>query len=215
GDAVRLQSGTASFHTSVHKILGADALTVIGSPEPGHRPMQVPGATHQVYCANERGIYIFEAEVTDVRSGRGDIIVALRAAGALRRVQRREAFRAWERLAVNARLKAAEGAPPSPWLETEAVNISETGMLLRFNKPCKPGRELDLILRIDHLGIQATLPELTGRVARCIETGHVSFGYLLGVRFEDMPKRARDLIIKLVVLSQRSEMSLKQTKRYG
>ncbi len=64
---------------------------------------------------------------------------------------------------------------------------------------------MELVLHIDKFGIREILPNIEGRVVRCSATGNKRFGFFLGIEFENLPEKAKDIIIKLVVLSQRSK----------
>jgi hypothetical protein len=73
---------------------------------------------------------------------------------------------------------------------------------------------MELTLRINLYGINDVITKVKSRVVRCIAIRHKEFPYLLGIRFEDLQEKARDSLIKLVVLSQRSKLTYKNLKRY-
>ncbi len=205
GDEIRVKSEHSSFISTVEDISGEEQFTVsggIGGILPGEKCM--------VSCVNERGLYMFETRAEFC----GAAILALRAVGEFRKVQRREAFRVRESVEVRARKKAGPVVPTGKWINTYTVDISETGMLLRFPEECAEGQMLELVVHISVLGMNEVLNKLTGKVVRCIPAEHKTFKCLLGIRFEDLPDKARNAIIKLAVLSQRSKLAYKQPKRY-
>jgi c-di-GMP-binding flagellar brake protein YcgR len=51
----------------------------------------------------------------------------------MKKVQRREAFRAKESVDVSIRLLMSEGETVSRWFNTRTIDISETGALIRIS----------------------------------------------------------------------------------
>jgi c-di-GMP-binding flagellar brake protein YcgR len=213
GNEIRIKSEKGGFITSIDEV-GGDTLTVIGSLEPAHQLMMKPEEKCLVTCVTERGLYMFETQVIKVHKLQNVILVELRAVSDYRKVQRREAFRAREKLAVGVRAVTQEEEKPAEWINTNTVNISERGVLLRFGEECAAGQLMELVISIDSLGMKETLPPISGKVIRCTETSSRQQGYLLGIEFENLPEKARDTIIKLVVLSQRSKLTYKYIKGY-
>ncbi len=145
---------------------------------------------------------MFDARGTKIDSSSNVIIIHIRASDEVRRVQRRQAFRVRENVTVNARKKSDDIHPDGKWVKTKTIDIAELGMLLRFDEDCEYGQEMEMTIRLNLFGINEVIPKVKGRVVRCISTKNKEFGYLLGIRFEDIPEKARDALIKLVVLSQ-------------
>jgi c-di-GMP-binding flagellar brake protein YcgR len=156
---------------------------------------------------------MFETRVTEVDDSSNVVVIHLAVSSEIRRVQRRQAFRVRENIIVNAR-KSSELDPEAKWVKTSTVDIAEMGMLLKFDESCDNGQELEMTLRINLFGINEVIPKVKGQVVRCVSTRNKEFGYLLGIRFEDLPEKARDALIKLVVLSQRNKMTFKHIKKY-
>lgn len=205
GDEIRVKTEHGSFISTVEDISGEQEFTVSGSVSG-----VLPGEKCMVSCVNERGLYMFETRAEFC----GAAILALRAVGEFRKIQRREAFRVRESVEMRVRKKAGQGAAQAKWVNTHTVDISETGMLLRFPEECAEGQILELVAHINVLGMNEVLNKLTGKVIRCLPAEHKTFKFLLGVHFEDLPDKARNAIIKLAVLSQRSKLAYKQNKRY-
>mgnify|MGYP001173737584 CR=1 FL=1 len=214
GNEARIKNEKVSMITSIDEIVSEDTFTILAPPEPEHRLIMKPGEMFMVTCVTDRGLYMFEIQVTDVISENNVTTIELRAVSDCKKIQRREAFRARESIGVSVRKKPREGEKAAKWVNTRTVNISETGMLVRFNEKCAAEEILELVIRIDNLGIREVLPKVLGKVARCTETGNTQFGYFLGVEFLDLPEKARNTVLKLVVLSQRSKLTYKHIKRY-
>jgi len=214
GNEIRIKSEKGSLITIIDDVIGGDIFTILGSLDPMHQLFMKPGETFLVSCVTERGLYMFEVLVNDVLHTNNVITIELKAVSDYRKIQRREAFRARESIEVNARKKAQGDEAAGKWVNTQTVDISETGMLLKFTEDCVIGTALELVVKIDALGIKEVLPKINGKVIRCTATGSKKHGYLLGLQFEELPEKARNAIIKLVVLSQRSKLTYKHIKRY-
>lgn len=214
GDEVRIRDEKGAFVTRVEEVVGEGSFTVAEPVEPEHLLLMKPGERLWVSCVTERGLYLFEAAAGEPHCAGNAAMVVLTAVGAVRRIQRREAFRVRESVPVSARKKPKTGETAGKWLSTRALDISEGGMLLKFDEACQPGETLELILCINHFGIRETLPRIVGRVVRCTATDDLKFGYSLGVQFQALSEKARNAIIKFVVLSQRRKLTYQYTKRY-
>lgn len=213
GNEVRVKSDTDAFITTVDEITGESTFTIL-TPYRNGEQIRIPiGTKMYVSCVTERGLYMFEARVTEVDDTTSILVFHLATVGELRRVQRREAFRVRENIAVNARKKAVGEAQDGKWVKTNTIDISELGALVKFDEMCEYGQNIELSFRINLFGINEVLPRIKGRVVRCVPTRNKEFGFLLGVQFEDLPEKARDALIKLVVLSQREKMNFKNLKK--
>lgn len=214
GNEVRIKSEKGSFITSIDEVIDEETLTILGPLEPEQRLIMKPGETFLISCVTERGLYMFETLVKDMYNVQNVCMAELKVISDYKKIQRREAFRARESIEVSVRKRLPEDEKTGKWVNTHTVDISETGLLLKYNEECMPGQLLDLVIRIDSYGIKEIIPKVTGRVARCTATGNKQYGYFLGLQFENLPERARNAIIKLVVLSQRSKLTYKHIKRY-
>lgn len=211
---VRINCEKGGFITSIDEIISEDTLTILAPLEAEHRLLMKPGGTYLISCVTELGLYMFETVVDEVRNSENVPVIVLKAVSDYKKIQRREAFRATENISVSVRRSPRGDGKPEKWVNTHTVDISEMGTLLKFNEECAVGQAMELVLRIDVLGIKEILPKVKGRVARCRATGSRQFGYLLGIQFEELPEKARSILIKLVVLSQRSKLTYQYTKRY-
>lgn len=214
GNEVRVISHNDSFITTIDEVTGEDTFTILGPYRPGKPPAARPGETLSVSCVTDRGLYVFDAVVIDIEDATSIVVIHLRVDSEVRRVQRRQAFRVRENITVNARMISSDMSPESRWVKTNTVDISELGMLLRFDEYCQPGQMLEITMRINLFGINEIIQRIRGTVVRCIQTKNKEFRYLLGVRFEELPEKARDALIKLVVLSQRNKLTYKNPKRF-
>jgi c-di-GMP-binding flagellar brake protein YcgR len=212
GNEVRIKSESDTFITTIDEIIGEDDFAILAPYKQGQQIIINPDEVLSVSCVTDRGLYMFEARVTEVDNSSSVIVICIRASGEVRRVQRRQAFRVNENVTVNARRKSDDMSPDGKWVKTNTIDIAELGMLLRFDEDCKNGQEMEMTIRLNMFGINEVIPKVKGKVVRCISTRNKEYGFLLGVKFEDLPEKARDALIKLVVLSQRNKLSYKSTK---
>lgn len=213
GNEVRVKSQNDSFITTIDEVTGEDTFTILCPHRQGKQPAARPSEALSVSCVTERGLYMFDADVIDMEITANIVIMHLRVASEIHRVQRRQAFRVRESITVNARKLASDMNPDGRWVKTSTVDISELGMLLKFDEYCEPGQMMEMTLRINQFGVNEIIQKIRGTVIRSIQTRNKEFGYLLGIRFEELPGKARDTLIKLVVLSQRHKLTYKNTKR--
>lgn len=213
GNEVRIKSETDTFITTIDEITGEKAFSILAPHKQGNQIIIKPGEIFSVSCVTERGLYMFEARVTEVDSSSEVIVIHLSAGEDVRRVQRRQAFRVRENISVNVRKKTDDIDTDGKWVKTNTIDIAELGMLLKFTEDCEHGQELEISIRINQFGINEIIPKIKGKVVRCVSTRNKEYGYLLGIKFEDLPEKARDALIKFVVLSQRSKLTYKKSKK--
>lgn len=208
GNEVRIKREHDIFTTLVDEVTGDNTFTITPPFKHGERIAMKTGELYTISCVTERGIYTFESIVTEVDDSTNVQVVHLKINGEVRRLQRRQAFRVRENITVNARKKSDGSEPDGKWVKTNTVDIAELGLLLRFDEDCKDGQDIEMSLRINLFGINEIIPKVKGKVVRCIPTKNKEFGFLLGIQFEDLPEKARDALIKLVVLSQRNKIGV-------
>lgn len=214
GNEVRVKSTKETFITTIDEVTGPDTFTILAPIRQGKPFAASLSETYALSCVTDRGLYMFEARVTEVDDASIVIVVHLTISSEIRRVQRRQAFRVRESIAVNARKKSAGVSPDGNWVKTNTIDLAEMGLLLKFDENCDYGQEMELTLRINLFGINEVIPKVKGQVVRCVATRNKDFGFLLGIRFEDLPEKARDALIKLVVLSQRNKLTYKNAKKF-
>jgi len=213
GHEVHLKGRWGNFAASLYKVTGKDTITVL---VPGGNGCMVDnGDKYSVSCITDRGIIMFEAHVIDFDDSGKNTIIELKADGEYSCLQRREAYRVRERIEVNARKRVEGPGPTEKWAKTTTVDISETGMLIRYDERCQEGQIMEFAIRIKMFDINETFPIIRGRVVRCIETNRKKCKYLLGIAFEDLPEKCRDVLIRLVILSQRSQLTYRNLKEHG
>lgn len=208
GDEVRVLGANGSFITMVDDINGEDMFTILTPYRKGEQIHVTAGEKFSVSCVTERGVYSFEATVTKVDESTLVRLLHLKATGEIHCNQRRDAYRVRESIQVNARKIFSGKGPDGKWVKTSTVDIAELGLLLKFNEYCEYGQDMEMTLRINQFGIKEVIPKVHGKVVRCIPTRNREFGYLLGIQFVDLPEKARNPLIKLVILSQRSRLTL-------
>jgi len=211
GYEVHLKGRWGDQIASLYNVTGQDTLSIMLD---GKSFMVDKGDKYSVSCVTDRGLIMFDAHVVDYDASGKNTIVVLQVDGECTCLQRRAAYRVRERVEVNARKKVDQG-PPEKWVKTDTVDISETGMLLRYHESCPEGQVMEFVIRIKMFDIDETFPIVRGRVVRCIETNSKKSKYLLGVAFEDLPEKCRDVLIRLVILSQRNQLSyIKEQGQY-
>jgi c-di-GMP-binding flagellar brake protein YcgR len=213
GNEVRIKSETDTFTTTIDEVTGENSFTILAPYKHGMQVLLKPLESLSVSCVTERGLYMFDARVTRVDGSSNVIIIHIEAVDDIRRLQRRQAFRVRENVTVNARKKSGDIHPDGKWVKTSTIDIAELGMLLRFDEDCEYGQEMEMTIRLNLFGINEVIPKVKGRVVRCVSTKNKDFNYLLGIRFDDLPEKARDALIKLVVLSQRNKLTYKNLKK--
>lgn len=214
GHEVRVKNEKCGFVTCVDEIVGCDVLSILAPADAEQRLLMKKGEPLLLTCVTERGLYMFETRIVETYVNQAVMTVELKAVSDLKKIQRREAFRAQESIEVSVRRKRSGEGGAEKWLNTSTVDFSERGVQIRYTEECPVGQPVELVLRVDKFGIREVLSGLEGRVVRCLPSGNKRFGYFLGVEFENLPDKARDVIIKLVVLSQRSKLTYQYTKRY-
>lgn len=214
GTEVRIKSKNDTFITTIDEVTGDDTFTILAPYKGGQLIAVFPKETFSVSCVTDRGLYMFDAIVTDVDTATNVTIIHLKITGEIRRVQRRQAFRVRENITVTARKLADENSPAGKWVKTNTIDVGERGVLLRFDEYCEYGQTLEMTLRISVYGINTVISKVKGTVMRCFPTRNKEFGFLLGIRFDDLPEKARDALIKLVVLSQRDKLTYNNEKKF-
>lgn len=213
GNEVRIKSETDTFITTIDETTGEDTFTILAPYKQGTPVLVKPDEVFSISCVTERGLYMFLAHVTAVDNSSNVVVIHMKTSGEVQRLQRRQAFRVRENVMVTARKKSDGVSPDGKWVKTNTLDIAEHGMLLRFDELCEYGQELEITLRLNAFGINEVIPKIKGKVVRCVPVRNKEFGYLLGVYFENLPEKARDALIKLVVLSQRSILTYKNIKK--
>lgn len=213
GDEVRIKSEKDTFITTVDEVIGADLFTILAPYKKGQQVIMRTNEVLSISCVTERGLYYFKAYVTEIENASSVIIIHLKTLDEVRRIQRRQAYRAKESVIVNARKKSNNIHPDGKWVKTSTIDIAELGMLLKFEEGCEDGQEMEMTIRLNMFGVNEVIPKVKGKVVRCVSTKNKEFGFLLGIKFEDLPEKARDALIKLVVLSQRNKLSYKNTRK--
>lgn len=213
GDEVRIKSDRDIFVTTIDEVTGEDTFTILAPYKQGQQVIIRQNEIFSVSCVTERGLLMFNMRVMEIDNTSNVIVIHLKAVDEAKRLQRRQAFRVREAVTVNARKKAGERGSEGKWVKTSTIDISELGMMLRFNEECEDEQELELTIRLNMFGVNEVIPKVKGKVVRCISTKNKDFGFLLGIRFEDMPEKARNALLKLVVLSQRNKLAHKNTRK--
>lgn len=214
GNEVRIKSETDTFITTIDEVTGEDTFTILVPFKQGRQILVKPGEIFSLSCVTERGLYMFEACVTEIDNSSKVVVIHMKTSSEVHRVQRRQAFRVNESVTVSARKISTDTSPDGKWVKTNTIDIAEHGLLLRFDESCEYGQELEMTLRLNAFGINDIIPKVKGKVVRCVSTRNKEFGYLLGIRFENLPEKARDTLIKLVVLSQRNALTYKNIKKF-
>lgn len=208
---VRVMSRISNYATSLDDIIDDKTITIVAPPKNEHNEVILVGDKLRLTCVTERGLYMFDTEVIKTYMRNSVSILEIRITSEMRKLQRREAFRARENVDVSIRLIMTEEDKVSRWFNTRTIDISETGALIRYPDMCAEDTNLEIIIKLNNQGLCEVLPKLTGKVVRCTAANN-NQGYFIGVRFHDVPERAKNLLLKLVVLSQRSKL-IYNTKR--
>jgi c-di-GMP-binding flagellar brake protein YcgR len=208
---VRVMSNLSSYATSLDDIIDDRTFTIAAPPKNEFNEAILVGDKLRLTCVTERGLYMFDTEVINTYMRNSVPILELRITSEMKKVQRREAFRAKESVDVSIRLLMSEGETVSRWFNTRTIDISETGALIRYPEMCAEDTNLEIVIKLHNQGLNEVLPKIKGKVVRCT-AAYNNQGYFLGVRFYDVPEKAKNVLLKLVVLSQRSKL-IYNTKR--
>ncbi len=197
---------SVSFVTTIDDITGDDSFSIIGPPKEEQLSSIRTGEKLRLTCITERGLYMFETVLNRVVQRNQIYIYDLQVIGEIRKVQRREAFRARESIDISVRKIYPEQNITGKWINTQTIDISETGMLIKFNEECEAGQLLEIVIRVKKYGINEILPYISAKVVRCTANDNRQFGYFIGINFMQVPEKAKNILLKLVVLSQRNKM---------
>ena len=211
GDEVRIKGEKDIYVTAIDEVTGEDTFTILAPYKQGQQVILRQNETLSVSCVTERGLLMFDVRVTEIDNTSNVVIIHLKALNEAKRLQRRQAFRVREAVTVNARKKADEKNPEGKWVKTSTVDISELGMLLRFNEKCEDEQELEMTISLNMFGINEVIPKVKGRLSG-VSPQEQDFGFLMGISFEDLPEKARNALLKFVVLSQRNKLSSRKDK---
>lgn len=205
GNEVRFKCGEAGFITVICDIIDNNIIKIMLPTNSKESVIIFRGEKYNLICVNEKAMYMLETMVKDVYALHEVMVLELEALSNTK-IQRRDAFRVCESVKVKFRQIMSETIPLETWKTTRTVDISETGVLIKSDGPLTLGQQLEIILDIDTLGIRETLTDIKGKVVRC---SHKQKRYFVGIKFDNISKKAKDTIIKLVVLSQRNKLSYK------
>ena len=203
GNEVRFKCGEAGFITVICDIINNNILKIMLPTNSKESVIIYRGEKYNVICVNEKAMYMLETIVKDVYALHEVMVLELEALSNTK-IQRRDAFRVNENVKVKYRIIFSETIPLETWKTTRTVDLSETGMQIRTETPLTLGQQLEITMDIDTLGIRETLTDIKAKVVRC---SNKQKAYFLGIKFENISKKAKDTIIKLVVLSQRNKLS--------
>ena len=156
-------------------------------------------------CVRENGIHRFRVKIlrTD------DLAIAAedycQYTGDYVRMQRRDAFRCPITLDVKLRKMEPEDSESSerPWSQTKTVNISETGMCVSLSSNFERGDLIECNLYINTCGIDAVLPGIPATIVWTMDLLRGKNPLLCGVQFEQIDRKSRDVLLRLVTLGQR------------
>lgn len=208
GDEIHCKGKDNEFVSKIISFIDEDTFT---ADLPSGSMIIRKGDIYEVSCITETGIHKFETTVIECKDPQSSNCLNMKVIKYRNLIQRRETFRVAENLSVEMCKVSDEASVPCKWQKTTTLNISEMGMLVKFNEPCEPGQKVIFNLYIDLLGIKTQFNNLSGEVVRCNEIGKKK-EYLLGINFTGIPDRAREEIMKLVILSQRESLAHKKYK---
>ncbi len=203
GDVVRLKGMASYSTTTIDEVLADDRISILEPWGEGARHIVHVGENYNVTCVTERGLYVFEGHITLADYSQTVAHIELACDSECRKIQRREAFRLKTMLRVRVRRMPRAEQPEEVWIETQSIDISETGIQIIYDADCREGDLLQVSIELNKFGIAETLPSLDARVVRRYETGHKGGRRMVGLRFEKMPEYAAGVIWKLVMLGQR------------
>lgn len=203
GDVVRLKSAGSYSTTTIDEVLADDRISILEPWGEGVRHIVHVGESYNVTCVTERGLYVFNGQITLADYSQTVAHIELACDGDCRKIQRREAFRLKTMLRVRVRRMPRTDQPEEMWIETQSIDISETGIQIIYDADCKEGELLQIVIELNKFGIAETLPPLDARVVRLYETGRKGGRRMIGLRFEKIPEYAAGVIWKLVMLGQR------------
>ncbi len=202
GDRIIITNGKKEYPTTVDEVIDDENFSVLQPTDNSNAMPLVIGDTYKVIC-KKGGLHLF-----DVMSMRSDVsgkvdIVYLRYSGNYTRIQRRDAFRCSVMLEVDIRKRFADGHQDEEWLTAHTLDISETGMRMRLPMRYMQGDVIECQIKINRYGINAILEGITGMIVRSVPTYDTTKDNLCGIRFAETDEKARNTLLKLVILSQR------------
>ncbi len=208
---VRVISEHSNYATNLDDIIDDKTLSIVAPAKSEFNEVPGVGERLRLTCVTERGLYMFDAVVSKTFMRNSVNILELKITSEFRKVQRREAFRAREAVDVSIRMIFTEEDKVSKWINTHTIDISETGALIKLPEQYAIDTHIEIIIRLKNHGLNEVLPKIEGKVVRSTPANN-NLGFFIGVRFTAVPDRAKNLLLKLVVLSQRSKL-IYNTKR--
>ena len=203
GDEVRCSGSRYDF---VAKFWSFSSDDVFSIKRPSANVKVKPGDQFLVSCITEAGIYNLETVVIEPEEPQSPNDITMRITRCHDLIQRRDTFRVRESIPVEI-CKRGEFPDACQWVETETLDISESGMFVKFKESCEPGQPVKINMHLNLYGVSDDLSNLRGTVVRCVRFDKKKHGYFLGIKFVDLPTKARNEIIKIVMFSQRDRLS--------
>ena len=210
GDEVHCAGGQYHFVSKFRSFSSEDTFSIKRPPV----SLRVkPGDKFLVSCITEAGIFHLETVVVAPEEQQTFNEIFMKITKCRDMIQRRENFRVKENIAVEI-CKSKETADEHQWVKTETLDISESGIFVKFNEFCEEGQPVKINVHFNQYGVDDDFYNLSGIVVRCVRCDKKSHDYFLGIKFVDLPIKARNEIIKLVVLSQRDSLSRSRLPYY-
>ena len=202
GYRVTLMGEDGDWSGTIGKVTDEGNFTLLRN---GRSPGPEQGREYYMICVRENGIHRFRVKIlrTD------DLAIAAedycQYTGDYVRMQRRDAFRCPITLDVKLRKIEPEDSEPSerPWSQTKTVNISETGMCVSLSSNFERGDLIECNLYINTCGIDAVLPGIPATIVWTMDLLRGKNPLLCGVQFEQIDRKSRDVLLRLVTLGQR------------
>ena len=203
GDRILIMDGTKEYTSLIDEVFDEGNFSIL---QPFYRGKCIDlevGREYKFTCVKAGGLHYFNVIVVRSELSGQVQVTYVRYSGNYLRLQRRNAFRGRVALNVEVRRKMGSPLPPEEWYHTKTLDISETGMRVRLGPNFKKGDSIECNIKIDRFGIFTALPTVTCLIRRTSPLQNKACESICGVEFTEIDQRSQNLLLKLVMLSQR------------
>lgn len=204
GDKILISDDGKEYSTLIDEIFDDANFSILQPFYKGRSVSLELGQEYKFTCIKGGGLHYFNAIV--IRSDlSGQVnITYVRYTGNYLRLQRRSAYRVRVQLDVQVRKQAEKNEPSGEWEHARTLDISETGMRVRLGPNFDKGDVLQCNITINQCDICTTLPTITGEIKRSSPLQNKANESICGVEFISIDDKAQDILLKLVMRSQRN-----------
>lgn len=207
GDRILIADGTKEYTSLIDEVFDEGNFSILQPFYQGRSVTLESGREYKFTCIKAGGLHYFNSIVIRTELSGQVHITYVRYCGSYLRLQRRNAFRSSITLDVEVRKKVEEPQPLEDWVHAKTLDVSETGMRVRLGPNFEKGNTIECNIKIDQFGIFTVLPTITCVIKRSAPLQNKADESICGVEFAEIDQKSRNLLLKLVMLSQRDSFA--------